>query len=129
MAFVTYVLAIFGAALIVSELEETFRNSADSEERAELDSILQFVGGLDSLIHTLIQTLLMDTIHELIRTIMGYVLSSRIFFYTYLATGYLVLMNLVTAIIVDNAFGVTQQDPRMLGCCCATYSFPCRRSS
>merc|ERR1712190_8746 len=76
----------------------------------ELESILKLVGGVDRLMFTLIQALLVDSIHDIMRRILHFIGWSWFYFYGYLALAYLVLMNLVTAIIVDNALTITRND-------------------
>merc|ERR1712151_1422309 len=68
------------------------------------------LGGLDRLMYTMIQVLMGDTFHAITRPVLFYVPWSWIYFYAYIAVAIFVLMNLVTAIIVDNALSTSRMD-------------------
>mmetsp|Transcript_86526 Transcript_86526/g.169291 ORF Transcript_86526/g.169291 Transcript_86526/m.169291 type:complete len:206 (-) Transcript_86526:2-619(-) len=66
--------------------------------------------GVDKLMFTLVQVLTGDSFHQIIRDILIYVPGAWVYFYAYIAIAGLVLMNLVTAIIVDNAMETSRGD-------------------
>lgn len=107
--FVTYVFAIFGLVLMVSELLSV-RQSAGPEDAARIDELMPLLGGLDNLMYTLIQILTLDSFHDFMRDILRYVPWSWVYWYSYMAFAVFVLMNLVTAIIVENAMASSQSD-------------------
>lgn len=108
--FVTYVFAIFGLVLVVSEVQIYQAGVSDPEELARLDELMSTIGGMDRLMYTLIQVLTMDSFHSFMREILRIVWWSWIYFYAYMGVACFVLMNLVTAIIVENAMASSQSD-------------------
>mmetsp|Transcript_53148 Transcript_53148/g.123593 ORF Transcript_53148/g.123593 Transcript_53148/m.123593 type:complete len:205 (+) Transcript_53148:1-615(+) len=64
--------------------------------------------------YTLAQVLAGDSFHQFMREILIYVPFSWVYFYTYIAIASLVLMNLVTAIIVDNAMETSRSDKEQM---------------
>eukprot|EP00928_Gymnodinium_smaydae_P088843 TRINITY_DN7288_c0_g1_i3.p1 TRINITY_DN7288_c0_g1~~TRINITY_DN7288_c0_g1_i3.p1 ORF type:complete len:684 (+),score=116.16 TRINITY_DN7288_c0_g1_i3:163-2052(+) len=108
--FVTYLFAIFGSVLISKTIQEIYDGSADGAVKDKLGSIVAIIVGMDKLMFTLIQVLLGDSFHSFMRDIMEFIPWSWLYFYGYIAVAYLVLMNLVTAIIVDNAVTNSRSD-------------------
>jgi len=109
--FVTYIFAIFGLVAIVEPLLRIKRESpGDGAVVSRIDELLMIIGGIDRLMFTLIQVLCMDSFNSLIREIMAFVQLSWIYFYAYIAIAALVLMNLVTAVIVEHAMSQSQRD-------------------
>jgi len=112
--FVTYVFSIFGLVMVVTNLldEKTrlLETSSDSPDIQRLDDLLQITGGLDRMMYTLIQVLTEDSFHAFMREILVFVPYSWLYFYCYMAVACFVLMNLVTAIIVENAMQSSQND-------------------
>merc|ERR1719277_2653659 len=68
------------------------------------------VDGLDRLIFTLVQVLLGDSFHGFMREILVYIPWAWVYFYGYISVGSIVLLNLVTAIIVENARENSESD-------------------
>jgi len=120
--FVTYIFAIFGAAIIVAPLHERLDeakqiiNPSENDEAtiADLEGLRKLYGGIDQIMYKLIQALLVDSIHAEMDRIIVYNWNAWMFFYAYFGFAVLVLMNLVTAILVDNAVVCSQQDHDIL---------------
>jgi len=111
IAFVTYVFAIFGLVLVVKDLKDKYSEAlAGSIAHTELQELMLLLGGMDKLMYTLIQVLTMDSFHAIMRMTLQYVWWSWIYFYAYIGVAVFVLMNLVTAIIVDNAVTKSRND-------------------
>lgn len=68
--------------------------------------------GIFCTMQTLIQVLLLDSVHSILHPLMNYVGWSWLFFYAYISVAVIVLLNLVTAIIVDNAIAKSRKDER-----------------
>jgi len=86
-------------------------NSADKQR---IDATLFILDGLDKFMYTLVQVLLGDSFHEFMREILHFLPWSWMFFYAYIAIACFVLMNLVTAIIVENAMEQSNLDHELL---------------
>jgi len=108
--FVTYAFAIAGLALIVEQLITIQSFGMDAVDYQRIDALLAILGGLDKFMFTLVQVLMQDSFHSIIREVMYFLPWAWVFFYAYMAVGCVVLMNLVTAIIVENAMEQSQQD-------------------
>lgn len=90
--------------LITSELKKQMVEADNHDDVLRIQEIMEAVGGLDLFMATLIQLLTMDSWNQLlIIPIKRYIPYSWIFFYAYIAVAVFVLMNLVTAVIVENA--------------------------
>merc|ERR1719352_2060408 len=66
--------------------------------------------GIFSMMHTLIQVLTLDSWNGIARPMMKHIGWSWMFFYAYISVAVIVLLNLVTAIIVDNAMANSRKD-------------------
>mmetsp|Transcript_83844 Transcript_83844/g.218283 ORF Transcript_83844/g.218283 Transcript_83844/m.218283 type:complete len:672 (-) Transcript_83844:235-2250(-) len=108
--FVTYGFAIFGIKLIVEPLQIMRATTTDPEVARHMDSFIIILDGLDKLMFTLVQVLCEDSFHAFMRDIMHFVPWSWMYFYSYVAIACLVLMNLVTAIIVEHAMETSKSD-------------------
>jgi len=107
--FVTYGFSIFGLKLIAEPLRAMKAESSE-EDQQQIEALLLMFGGLDKFMFTMVQVLTVDSIHSFMREIIHFLPSSWLFWYAYIAVGYLVLMNLVTAIIVENAMETSRND-------------------
>jgi len=107
LAGITYIFAVVGVVLISTEIKDARDKSPDS---TRLNNLMIYVNGLDLMMMTLVQVLTMDSWNGIVREMVPTVGWSWIYFYTYIAFADLVLMNLVTAIIVDNAISKSQND-------------------
>lgn len=105
--------AIFGLLVLVNRLQEIQAEKIAlgvSEDVERIDELLVYMGGLDRLMFTLVQVLTGDSFHSIMREILLYISWSWVYFYAYISVGTIVLMNLVTAIIVDNAMEKSRKD-------------------
>jgi len=111
--FVTYIFAIMGMVMISKELVERRDIAAEAGDESnlkELDELLEFVGGLDLMMSLLVQLLTLDSWNFLVRRIVKQMSWAWMYFYSYIAVAVFVLMNLVTAIIVENAVATSRND-------------------
>mmetsp|Transcript_129879 Transcript_129879/g.289798 ORF Transcript_129879/g.289798 Transcript_129879/m.289798 type:complete len:537 (-) Transcript_129879:92-1702(-) len=119
--FVTYGFAIFGSVAIVEPLHNILRDkqaiAAPSQQElldiADLEGLKVLYGGIDKLMYKLIQGLFVDSIHAEMDRLMAYLWYTWMYFYAYFGFAVIVLMNLVTAIIVDHAMACSKQDVEM----------------
>mmetsp|Transcript_65691 Transcript_65691/g.182852 ORF Transcript_65691/g.182852 Transcript_65691/m.182852 type:complete len:619 (+) Transcript_65691:106-1962(+) len=110
IGFMTYVFAIVGLMVFVPSIRHAFGEVADSERHEAAKRLWPYVGGLDLFMYTLIQVLLGDSFHSITRDFLVFVQWSWLYFYAYIGIGCVVMMNLVTAIIVDNALDSSRKD-------------------
>jgi len=109
IAFVTYVFAIFGLEFMVRDLQDQYYDTVDgTTAHTELGDLLLLFGGIDVFMYTMVQVLTADSFHAITRVVLKYVSWSWVYFYSYIAVAAFVLMNLVTAIIVDNCLSCTR---------------------
>jgi hypothetical protein len=109
--FVTYVFAVLGVVLISSPIKERRETAASTpEEEEDLELLTSYVDGIIPLMFTLIQVLTLDSWSGIVRALMKYLSWSWAYFYLYICIAVFVLMNLITAIIVDNAMTMPRQD-------------------
>lgn len=111
ICFVSYAFACVGLTFITQPLlQQSLQIAGDgSQQDIDLHGLLDRMLGLDKFIYTLIQVLSQDS-DELQRTTMAYLQWSWIFYMSFQALGKLVLLNLVTAIIVDHALRTSNGD-------------------
>lgn len=109
---ITYIFAVFGVIIITQNLQDRYREvegtGSDSEE--ELAWLLSVTDGIFSFMYTLIQVLTLDSWTGISRSMSNYILWSVTFFYCYIAVVVFVLLNLVTAVIVNSALENSQKD-------------------
>eukprot|EP00930_Biecheleria_cincta_P002695 TRINITY_DN10368_c0_g1_i4.p1 TRINITY_DN10368_c0_g1~~TRINITY_DN10368_c0_g1_i4.p1 ORF type:complete len:541 (+),score=112.08 TRINITY_DN10368_c0_g1_i4:165-1787(+) len=109
--FITYVFAIFGVVLISTKLKQSYIDAPVSgDEQQTLEDLLEMTDGIWALMFTLLQVLTLDSWTSFVREMMKYSPWCWVYFYLYVAFAVFVLMNLVTAIIVDNALKNSQKD-------------------
>jgi len=70
--------------------------------------------GVDTIMFTLVQVLTLDSWSSLTRQVMDYNSWSWIYFYGYISLAVLVLMNIVTAVLVDHALSNSKKDAEEL---------------
>jgi len=107
---VTYGFAVVGCNVIGVQLLRIRAGSVGPEDAKRLDGLLLILGGMDRWMFTMVQVLLGDSFHDFVRDIIIYVPLAWMYFYAYIAVACLVLMNLVTAIIVENAMENAHND-------------------
>eukprot|EP00927_Polykrikos_kofoidii_P002940 TRINITY_DN11167_c0_g1_i2.p1 TRINITY_DN11167_c0_g1~~TRINITY_DN11167_c0_g1_i2.p1 ORF type:complete len:691 (+),score=101.97 TRINITY_DN11167_c0_g1_i2:52-2073(+) len=114
--FITYVFAIFGVvlvsvdvkdAIVDSEVDHTHQLTADI-----LHMLWESTGSVWMWMQTLIQVLTLDSWNSIMRPLMHIAPFAWILFYFYIAIAVIVLLNLVTAIIVENAFKFANLDEK-----------------
>jgi len=108
--FVTYAFGIAGLLLITVPLQSARMGVTDGAELEQLDAVIDVLDGIDKIMYTLVQVLCQDSFHAYMREVLVYVPFSWLYFYAYIALACLVLMNLVTAIIVENAMDSSRND-------------------
>lgn len=111
--FITYIFAILGLVTVSKELvsrRDSAQHAGDVKTEDAMTTLLEFVGGLDLLMYTLVQLLTLDSWNGIVRDIVKVLSWAWIYFYAYIAVAVFVLMNLVTAIIVDNALSNSRLD-------------------
>merc|ERR1719201_2479651 len=111
---VTYVFAVFGVVLISTEVKELLRAEMLESNQEELADLLSVTDGIFTMMHTLVQVLTLDSWNGIARPLMKYIWWSIFYFYAYISVGVVVLLNLVTAEIVDNAMKNSQKDAAQL---------------
>lgn len=111
---VTYIFAVFGVALISTEVKALLEAEPLEENREELTALLSLLDGIFAMMHTLLQVLTLDSWNSIARPLMKYIWWSVFFFYAYISVGVIVLLNLVTASIVDNAMKNSKKDEDQL---------------
>jgi len=110
ITLVTYIFAIFGLTVITAPLKQKYQVATDPTTLADLGDLLDMLDGLDKFMFTLIQVLTVDSVAALIRSVMLYLDFAWVFFFSYMCIATLALMNLVTAIIVNNAVTKSSED-------------------
>lgn len=107
----TYLFAILGCWIISAEIQQQIENEDMSSEEAEnIAYTFQYVKGIAPLMQLLIQFLTLDSWNSKMEQIIKYAPWCVAYFYTYIAVAVFVLMNLVTAIIVENAMSASKMD-------------------
>ncbi|CAE8691877.1 unnamed protein product, partial [Polarella glacialis] len=109
--FITYIFAVFGLTLLSKQIFEISQSESLSPvQRLQIDELSDYLGGLGSIMYSLVQVLTLDSHTTIMRPIMKYIPWSWVYFYAYIAIAVFVLMNLVTAIIVENAVSHARND-------------------
>jgi len=112
--FLTYIFAVFGVWLLGVSLQENVQALDESELSTvageELQMLVQVTGGVMPMMATLVQVLTLDSWMSIVRPMAHYVFWAYPFFYLYISVAVIVMMNLVTAIIVENALASSKQD-------------------
>lgn len=108
----TYLFAILGCWIISSEIKQVMLGieMMTPEEAQQITYTYQVVKGIAPLMQLLIQFLTLDSWNSKMEQIMRYTPWCVGYFYTYIAVAVFVLMNLVTAIIVENAMSASKMD-------------------
>jgi len=110
IASLTYIFAVFGLVFIGKNLLDQWEDLPHGDAKEEVFELLDMINGIDKMMFTLIQVLTLDSWTGYVRTLMKYVWWAWSYFYIYIAVADFVLMNLVTAIIVDNAVSKSAND-------------------
>lgn len=126
IASITYMFAVFGMVLISRDLQWLYDELPSGLRKVgeECDAELGVTAGkapdlclfqlyfvsMDQVMMTLIQLLTMDDWNSMVKPMLHYKPWCWVYFYCYIAVAVFVLMNLVTAIIVDNALKSSRVD-------------------
>jgi len=108
--FITYIFAVFGVVLITSPLKEMQKELGGPGQDSTLDDCILVLYGVMPFMFTLIQVLTLDSWTGLVRPVQDRIGWSWMFWYAYIAVAAIVMMNLVTAVIVDNALQNSAKD-------------------
>jgi len=108
--FLTYTFSVFGVVSISVNLMEQIQSTNNPSERAAMEELYVMINSVPNMMYTLIQFLTLDSWNAIARPLQGYITWSWIFFYSYISVAVIVLMNLVTAIIVENALKNSAKD-------------------
>jgi len=108
----TYLFAILGCWIISAEIKQLMQGMEmmTPEEAQQITFTYDIVKGIAPLMQLLIQFLTLDSWNSKMEQIMKYTPWCVGYFYTYIAVAVFVLMNLVTAIIVENAMSASKMD-------------------
>lgn len=108
---VTFTFAVFGVALISSNVKVQLATTTDPDEAAVLEFLLEkFVGTVPLFMYTLSKIMTGQiTASTFLADINARLGSSWLFFHTYWVVMDLLILNLITATLVDTAIGTNQQ--------------------
>eukprot|EP00930_Biecheleria_cincta_P018227 TRINITY_DN14271_c1_g1_i1.p1 TRINITY_DN14271_c1_g1~~TRINITY_DN14271_c1_g1_i1.p1 ORF type:complete len:590 (-),score=113.11 TRINITY_DN14271_c1_g1_i1:37-1806(-) len=107
---ITYIFAIFGCWMLSAEIEKIGEQTSDPETKERVATALHLVKGIGALMQLLVQFLTLDSWNSKMEQIMEFAPWCLAYFYLYIALAVFVLMNLVTAIIVENALSASRND-------------------
>jgi len=110
IVLITYIFAVVGTVFIGKTLADMLEESSDPEARKELQTSLNYSNGVDKMMYLLIQLLTLDSWNAILRPMVKYIPWCWTFFYLYIAVAVVVLMNLVTAVMVENALVKSKSD-------------------
>ncbi|CAE8640011.1 unnamed protein product [Polarella glacialis] len=109
--FITYIFAVFGLTLLSKPILEISKSQTLSPaQRLEINELSEYLFGLGNMMSSLVQVLTLDAHSNIMRPTVKYIPWSWLYFYAYIAIAVFVLMNLVTAIIVENAVSNARND-------------------
>lgn len=112
LAATNYVFAVLGAFTIGSEINRLLHLE---EEHGIVDPVLEevhhYFGTLSSIMYSLAEILTIEGLNpHILRPVQQYVGWSWFYFMSYLALMHLLLLNLVTAMVVENALANSKED-------------------
>jgi len=110
MFFLTYIFSVFGVVSISVNLKQQLESTEDPSRKAAIQKLYSMMDSVPNMMFTLTQFLTLDSWNDVARPLRKYVVWSSAFFYTYMSMAVFVLMNLVTAIIVENALALSASD-------------------
>ncbi|CAE8684539.1 unnamed protein product [Polarella glacialis] len=109
--FITYIFAVFGLTLLSKQIFEISKGpNLSPVQRLEINELSEYLFGLGNMMSSLVQVLTLDSHSSIMRPTVKYIPWSWLYFYAYIAIAVFVLMNLVTAIIVENAVSNARND-------------------
>lgn len=110
LSCITYLWAVFGLVFISGTVKDMWHEETDIDEKNALQELFGYLNGIDVLMFTLIQVLTLDSWTGIVRPLVAQIWWSWVYFYGFIAVADLVLMNLITAMIVDSAVSKTAND-------------------
>lgn len=111
IVLITYIFSVFGMVLISRLLSDLYEDAPEGETKTDLAACLLTVGTLDRFMYSLVIVLTVDGWNEtVVKPITRFIPWAWVYFFSYLAVGVLVLMNLVTAILVETALSTSKSD-------------------
>eukprot|EP00930_Biecheleria_cincta_P039965 TRINITY_DN27421_c0_g1_i1.p1 TRINITY_DN27421_c0_g1~~TRINITY_DN27421_c0_g1_i1.p1 ORF type:complete len:653 (+),score=129.58 TRINITY_DN27421_c0_g1_i1:40-1998(+) len=113
IAVITYVFAIFGCWIISNEIMKQYEVTSNPKVRADIENVMQWLDGIGPVMQLLLQFLTLDSWNSKMEAITVFAPWCILYFYLYISVAVFVLMNLVTAIIVENAMSASKMDEDM----------------
>jgi len=112
ISFLTYIFAVVGVVMISPVVQKSYEHALkhNTAEVPDLAALWESFGGITQLMYTLTQVLTLDGWSVTAANLMDYAPGSWVFFYAYIGLVVIVLMNLVTAVLVDRALINSQRD-------------------
>lgn len=119
IGFISYIFAIFGVVFVSADLKQQLSDKQleldpslpeELEEIKLMEGLMDTVASVEQWMFTLMQLLTLDSWTGLLRPLSKYSWFAGFLFFAYIALVVIVFMNLVTAVIVDNAIKQSQQD-------------------
>mmetsp|Transcript_89818 Transcript_89818/g.159757 ORF Transcript_89818/g.159757 Transcript_89818/m.159757 type:complete len:595 (+) Transcript_89818:69-1853(+) len=116
ITFITYIFAIFGVVTVSVDVKDAYDmaalpgSGADEVEIGTLTMLRNFTDGVIAWMYTFIQILTLDSWNAFGRPLKDYSHWSWVLIYAYICVAVLVFMNLVTAVIVENALAHSKED-------------------
>eukprot|EP00927_Polykrikos_kofoidii_P077999 TRINITY_DN7487_c0_g3_i5.p1 TRINITY_DN7487_c0_g3~~TRINITY_DN7487_c0_g3_i5.p1 ORF type:complete len:625 (-),score=75.13 TRINITY_DN7487_c0_g3_i5:96-1970(-) len=104
--FLTYVFAVFGVVLISVDVKRAMADTSHDSTltHEELEMLWACTGGVVPWMFTFVQVLTLDSWNSILRPLVRISPFSWVLFYSYIALAVIATLNLVTAIIVEDAF-------------------------
>lgn len=119
IGFITYIFAIFGVVFVSTDLQQQLSDKQQEldpslpeefEEIQLMSSLMDTMGSVEQWMFTLVQLLTLDSWTGILRPLSKYSWFASILFFAYIALVVIVFMNLVTAVIVENALAQSKSD-------------------
>lgn len=112
---IDFVFALIGVVAISTQLHRLAEETTDPKESAELEKLLQYLGDLPAFMYSLAEILTIEGLNPyILRPVQKYLGWSWFYFHTYLAIMHLLVLNLVTAMVVETALANAQDEQARL---------------
>jgi len=113
--FITYIFAIFGIVIYSVTIKEAYEDALQGKysgqsSMADLEMLWDATGGVDRMMYTLIQVLTLDSWTGISRPMEYVCPGCWLYFFLYIILAAIVFLNLVTAVIVENALENSKAD-------------------
>eukprot|EP00930_Biecheleria_cincta_P099840 TRINITY_DN91452_c0_g1_i1.p1 TRINITY_DN91452_c0_g1~~TRINITY_DN91452_c0_g1_i1.p1 ORF type:complete len:634 (+),score=127.78 TRINITY_DN91452_c0_g1_i1:66-1967(+) len=119
IGFITYIFAIFGVVFVSTDLKQQLQDKLqeldpslpeENDEIRLMNGLMDTVASVEEWMFTLVQLLTLDSWTGILRPLSKYSWFASIIFFSYIALVVIVFMNLVTAVIVENALAQSKHD-------------------